>query len=154
MNVKDFKPIDWTILATGVLSFVALFLPWWGVSAGGYSASVSGWNTSYGWFGAILVVAAAAWYVLARGNVGMRRLPGSQATGTAGLTILGFAIVVIRWITLPRGSAFGRAFNYGGRAGIWVAAIAAAVQVAAMVVLFRQSGEPLPWKSWGSPGRS
>ncbi|HET6965461.1 MAG TPA: hypothetical protein VFH58_11870 [Acidimicrobiales bacterium] len=152
MNFKGFKPIDWTIVATGVLSFIALFLPWWGVSFEGYGASVNGWNTSYGWFGALLVVGAAAWYVLARAGVGAARLEGTQAAGTAGVTILGFVIVLIRWITLPRGNAYGRAFHYGGRAGIWIAAIAAAVQVAAMVVLFRQSGEPMPWKSWRSRG--
>lgn len=154
MNTRGFKPIDWAILATGALSLIALFLPWWGITAGGFSASVDGWHTSYGWFGAVLVVGASAWYVLARGSVGLSRLTGDQLIGTAGVTLVGFLIVIIRWITLPRGSALGQAFQYGGRAGIWIAAIAGAVQVAAMVALYRQSGEPLPWRSWKTRGRS
>lgn len=150
MNTKAFKPVDWAILATGLISFIALFLPWWGVSFGGYSATVSGWSTSYGWFGGLLVVAAAAWYVLSRGGVGLPKLPVGQTAAVAGVTALGLLIIVIRWITLPRGGYLGRTFDYGGRAGIWIAAIAAAAQVATLVVVFRQSGEPLPWKTGGS----
>ncbi len=149
LNTKAFTPLDWTVVATGLVSLVALFLPWWGVSVFGYSATVSGWNTSYGWFGGLLVVVAAIWYVLAKGGVGLPPLPTSTAVVTGGVSLAGFIIVIVRWITLPRGAAMGRAFEYGSRVGIWIAAIAAAVQVVALWVILRESGEPLPWKSSG-----
>ena len=146
-NAKYLKPLDWVVLATGLVSLVALFLPWWGVSFGGVSISVNGWHTSWGWFGGLVVVAGAAWYVLARSGASMPPLPITTVVAGLGSSLFGLVIILLRWLTLPRGDAFGRAFSYGGRAGIWIAALAAAVQVAALFVVFRRSGEQLPWKT-------
>lgn len=154
VNTKAFTPLDWTIVVTGLASLVALFLPWWGVSLFGYSATVNGWNTRFGWLGGLLVVLAAIWYVLAKGGVGLPPLPGSLVVVTGGVSLAGFLIVIVRWITLPRGEAMGRAFEYGSRVGIWIAGIAAAVQVVALWVILRESGQPLPWKSWRRGGPS
>ncbi len=152
LNTKAFKPLDWAVAVTGVVSLVALFLPWWGVTFEGFSSSISGWNTSYGWFGGLLVVLAAVWYVLAKGGVALPPLPGTTVVATGAVSLAGFVIIIVRWATLPRGQAMGRAFEYGGRAGIWIAAIAAAMQVAVLWVVLRQSGQPLPWRSSGRGG--
>lgn len=152
LETNGFRRVDWAVAATGLVSFLALFLPWWGVSFGGFSATVSGWHTSYGWVGGALVVLAALWYVLAAAGAGVPRLPVSAAMGAAGLTVVGLVIVLIRWLTLPRGGYLGRDFTYGGRAGIWIAVVAAVVQVVALVRVFRRSGETLPWRSRGGGG--
>lgn len=151
LETRSFKRVDWAVLATGVISLIALFLPWWGVSFGGFSASVSGWSTSYGWLGGLLVVVAAGWYILGRGGVSLPDLPLARITASLGVTVLGFVIILLRWLTLPRGGYLGHTFNYGGRVGIWIAAIAGAVQIGVLVVVFRQSGEQLPWKASGRP---
>jgi hypothetical protein len=152
-DTKSFRPVDWVIAATGLISLVALFLPWWGVTVLGYSASVSGWHTSYGWLGGLLVVVAAGWYVLSRRDTALPPLPVSTSVATLGVSLLGLLIILVRWLTLPRGQGQGHFFQYGGRAGIWIAALAAAAQVGALLVVFRQSGEPLPWRSGGRGGR-
>lgn len=154
LDTKSFKRLDWVVLATGVISLIALFLPWWGVSVGALSASVSGWNTSYGWLGGLLVVLGSAWYVLGRAGVERPDLPVPHVVASVGVSGLGLLIILLRWVTLPSGGYLGRTFNYGSRAGIWIAAIAAAVQFGALVVAFRQSGEKLPWASSGDGGKS
>jgi hypothetical protein len=146
-NTSTFRHADWAVMATGIVSLIALFLPWWGVSVLGYSASISGWRTSYGWLGGLLVVVGAAWFVLHRGGIRLPELPVSRLTAALGATILGLVIILVRWATLPRGGYLGRDFNYGGRAGIWIAAIAAAVQAGVLAGAFRRSGEHLPWKT-------
>lgn len=150
-DAKRLVPLDWGILGAGAVAFISLFLPWWGVSIGVYSASVSGWNTSYGWLGRLLLVAAGVWFLLYKSEVSLPKLPMTVLAVTVGASTLGLLIVIIRWITLPSGGALGHTFNYGARAGIWVAALAGAVQVACAVILFRQSGEQLPWKTTAAP---
>jgi hypothetical protein len=149
INSRSFERADWVVIATGAVSLIALFLPWWGVTIAGYNATVSGWNTSYGWFGGLLVFVAAGWYALARAGATMPRVPGSHLASAAAATIAGLVIIVLRWITLPRGGFLGQTFRYGGRAGIWVAVVAALVQAATLVSLYRRSGEPLPWRHGG-----
>ncbi len=143
------KPLDWAVSATGLLSLIALFLPWFGVSVAGFNATVSGWHTSYGWFGSVLVVVAAAWYVLMRGGAALPPLPVSGLAGALGTSAVGLLIVVVRWATLPRYGHLGQNINYGGRPGIWIAAVVAAVQVGVLALLFSRAGEPPPWKSSG-----
>jgi hypothetical protein len=152
LETNGFRRVDSAVIATGLVSFLALFLPWWGVSFGGFSATVSGWHTSYGWVGGVLVVLGALWYALAAAGVGIPRLAASAAMGAAGVTVVGLVIVLIRWLTLPRGGYLGRDFTYGGRAGIWIAVIAAVVQVLALLRVSRRSGETLPWRSPGGRG--
>ena len=49
---------DKVISVTALIALIGLFLPWYGFSSPLYSASVSGFSTSYGWLGALLIVAA------------------------------------------------------------------------------------------------
>jgi hypothetical protein len=35
--------LDWAVVGAAGVALIALFLPWYGASAGGFSASVSGW---------------------------------------------------------------------------------------------------------------
>jgi len=136
------------VVGAGGVSFIALFLPWYGVSAGFFSASVSGWSTSYGWLGALLIIAAGLYLALQRSDVNLSRVPVTPAVFVLGVAALGTLIVVLRWITLPSGHAgVGgvTAYSYGPRVGIFLTIIAGLVQVGAALILFRTSGEKLPW---------
>ena len=121
-DAKRFSRMDWAVVGAAGVSFICLFLPWYGASYGFYSASVSGWSTSYGWLGGLLIIAAGV-----------------------GAAVLGTLIVILRWITLPSGHAGITGFSYGPRVGIYLTIIAGVVQVVAAVGLFRSSGEKLPW---------
>jgi hypothetical protein len=147
-EAKRLSRLDWAVVGAGGLSFISLFLPWYGASAGLFSASVDGWSTSYGWFGALLIIAAGAYLALQRSEVNLSVVPLTPAVVVLGAAILGALIVIIRWITLPSGHAgVGgvTVYSYGPRVGIFLTIIAGLVQVGAALALFRASGEKLPW---------
>ena len=62
----------------------------------------------------------------------------------AGASAVGLALVVVRWLSLPRVHA-GLAGNVGPRFGLWLALAAGIVEVVGAVIEFRASGESLPW---------
>ena len=149
---KRLSRLDWGVLVAGAIAFIALFLPWYGFSAPGFSASVSGWSTGYGLFGGLLLVAAAVWFFLWRAEAAIpKEGPLTPLVVTTGLAAVGLLLVVIRWASLPRGGGgiLGRSFNYGPRVGIWLAVVMGVVEVVCAAILFTRSDEQLPWKSAG-----
>jgi hypothetical protein len=151
-DASKLSKLDWGVIGAGGIGLIALFLPWYGVSAGFYSASVSGWSTSYGWLGAILIIAAGVYLLLQRAQVNLPKLPVGAAVLVLGASLLGTLIVGLRWITLPSGHA-GVAgvtyYSYGPRVGIILTLIVGIVQVVCAFALFRASGEAVPWATPG-----
>ncbi|HTX62863.1 MAG TPA: hypothetical protein VMD28_04455 [Acidimicrobiales bacterium] len=140
--------LDWIVVGASALAFISLFLPWYGVSTTYFSASVSGWSTSYGWLGGLLIVASGIYLMLQRSQADLSRVKVGPATVVLGAAAVGTVIVILRWITLPRGSGgIGGVslYSYGPRVGIWITLIVGVVEVVAAVQLFRSSGEKLPW---------
>ncbi|MGO9196112.1 MAG: hypothetical protein ACLQK4_03160 [Acidimicrobiales bacterium] len=153
-DAKKLSRLDWGIAGAGGVALISLFLPWYGVSSGIYSASVSGWSTSYGWFGAVLIIAAGVYLVLQRSEVNLARMPVSPAVVVLGASAIGTLIVALRWLTMPSGSggvAGVTVYSYGARVGIIIALIAGIVQAVCAFQLFRSSGEELPWAKQVSP---
>jgi len=147
-DAKRLSRLDWVVVATAAVALVSVFLPWYGASVAGFSASVSGWSTGYGWVGALLVVAAGVYLLLQRSEVNLSSMPAGPAVIVLVAGAIGAFLVIVRWITLPRGHAgFGgtTVFSYGPRVGIWFTMIAGVVQVVAAVMIFRESGEKAPW---------
>ena len=144
-DAKRFSRMDWAVVGAAGVSFICLFLPWYGASYGFYSASVSGWSTSYGWLGGLLIIAAGVYLALHRSEVNLAKVPATPAVIVLGAAVLGTLIVILLWITLPSGHAGITGFSYGPRVGIYLTIIAGVVQVVAAVGLFRSSGEKLPW---------
>ena len=153
-DAKRLSRLDWGVLVAAAVAFVALFLPWYGVSVAGFNASVSGWSTGYGWLGAALMAAAGVWFLLWRTQASLPTAPFSPLFATTAASALGLLLVVVRWASLPRGGGgiLGRSFNYGPRAGIWIALIAGIVEVVCAGLLLSKSGETLPWNA--NPGSS
>jgi hypothetical protein len=147
---KRFSKLDWAVVGGAGLSFISLFLPWYGFSAGFISASVSGWGTSYGWLGGLLIIAAGVYLAMQRSEVNLSAVPLTPAVVVLGAATLGTLIVLLRWITLPSGHGLDGAYSYGPRVGIFLTIIAGLVQVGAAVALFRASGERLPWAAQSS----
>lgn len=159
-DAKRLSRLDWLVVGAGAVALVSLFLPWFGASGsvGGItisSSSLSGWSTSYGWLGAVLVVAAGVFLAMVRSQVDVSRFPLTPAVAVLAAASVGTVVVILRWITLPRahvGVAGVGGYDYGPRVGIWLTIIAGVVQVAAAVALFRQSGEELPFATRPAPG--
>ena len=83
-EAKRLSRLDWAVVGVGGLSFISLFLPWYGASAGLFSVSVDGWSTSYGWFGALLIIAAGAYCAAALGGQLERRAAHTGGCRTGG----------------------------------------------------------------------
>ncbi len=149
-EMKRLSRLDWAVIGAAGLSFISLFLPWYGFSSPAFSASVSGWSTSYGWFGGLLIIAAGVYLAMVRSEFNLSNMPVTPAVVVLGASALGTLIVIIRWISLPSGHAGVAgitAYSYGAQVGIFLTIIAGLVQVGAAVALFRASGEKLPWAS-------
>jgi hypothetical protein len=139
---KRLSNLDRAIAIGGAVSFIALFLPWWGASSGPFSVSISGWSAGFtAWAGGLLLTAAAVLLVLRRAGAAMPSLRVGPAVLVAGIAALGLLLVIIRWVSLPRYHGFG----VGARYGLYVALLAGIVEVAAAVVEMRASGEAMPW---------
>jgi hypothetical protein len=151
-----FTRLDWSVVGGAGVAFIAGFLPWWGYTGplSLYSASVSGWSAGFtAWAGVLLLTLAGVYLFLRRSG---RTLPAAgvgPSTVVVGVAGLGLLLVVIRWLTLPSVHA-GLAGSIGARYGIWIAIIAGAVEVAAAVVEWRASGEPVPWARADATGSS
>jgi hypothetical protein len=150
MAAFDWKKLstgDRVISITALIALIALFLPWYSWSGDGYSASVGAFSTGYGWLGAILVIAAGVYIVMLRSGSNMPKFAYGPGVLVLGASLIGTIIVILRWITLPRGSygVGGAGFSYGPGFGLILTLIASVIQAFFAVQLFRGSGEALPW---------
>jgi hypothetical protein len=148
-DAKKLSGLDWAVVGAGAVAFIALFLPWWGISSPILSASVSGWSTSWGWLGALILLAAGAYLLAVRSGVDLSKMSVGPLVVVLGAASLGTLIVIIRWITIPSAS-YGIYGSYGPQVGIFLAIAAGIVQAVAAFMLFRKSGEKLPWDAKSS----
>ncbi len=145
---KRLSMLDWIVVGASALAFICLFLPWYGATTLGYNASVSGWGTSYGWLGGLLIVASGVYLLLQRSQADLSRVKLGPATVVLGAAVLGTVIVILRWISLPSGHGGidgVNLYSYGPEVGIWLTLVVGLVQVVSALRLFRGSGEKLPW---------
>jgi hypothetical protein len=145
-DTKKLTTVDWVIVGAGGVALISLFLPWYGYSSNFGSVSDAGFGTSYGWLGSLLIIAAAVYLFLVRSDVDIKG-PVGPAVAVLGASALGTVIVLIRWLSLPRASgAFGAVhYSYGAKFGMWLTLIVGIVQVVSSFMLFRASGEQVPW---------
>lgn len=147
-DLKRLSTLDRAITGGAALAFLTGFLPWWGYSGplGIYGASVDGWSAGFSaWAGILLLTLAGVYLALRRFDVAVPALPVGPAMVVAAAAGLGLALVIIRWLSLPRVHA-GVAGSIGSKYGIWLAIVAGAVEVGAAVMELRASGEPIPWR--------
>jgi hypothetical protein len=144
---KKLNTADRVIAITALVALICLFLPWYGWSGNGYSVSVGAFSSGYGWLGAVLIIAAGVYLTMLRSGSNMPKTAYGPGVLVLGASVIGAVIVILRWITLPRGSygGSGLSFHYGPSFGLILTLIAGVVQAVFALRLFRSSGEALPW---------
>jgi len=149
---RDVATNDLGIMASGLVVFIASFLPWWGASIGGFSASRNSWGTDWGWLAVLLSLVVAA-SVAARVFRGLT-IPAVGGIGPALVTLavsaVAVLVVLLRWLTYPDVPA---GVSGGAKVGTFLALIAAIVQTVFAGLNFKASGEPLPGVGGGSSAR-
>ncbi|HET7354058.1 MAG TPA: hypothetical protein VFJ11_08455 [Gaiellaceae bacterium] len=145
-DLKQLNTLDRVIAGGAAVAFIASFLPWYGVSVGPFSASVSGWSAGFtAWAGAMLLALAGALLVARRSGGTLPSLQIGPSVLVAGIAALGLLLVIIRWTTLPRYHISDLSYDAGARYGLYIALIAGIAEVAAAVMQMRESGEKMPW---------
>ncbi len=144
---KKLDQLDRVVAVTSAVALVSMFLPWYGVSVLGFSSSVSGFGSGYGWIGALLIIAGGLYLVMLRSGTSMPQTNMGPGVIVLGLSGIGALLVVIRWLALPSGSGgvTGDAYSYGPRIGMYLTLIAGVIQAVISFRLFKRSGEALPW---------
>lgn len=146
-DMKKLSTLDKVVAGSAVLAFVAMFLPWYGVSVVGFSESVSGFSSGWGWIGALMIVAAGVYLTMLRSGRTMPTMRYGPGVLVLGLSGIGTLLVALRWITMPRGGGSSLGYSYGPQFGMWLTLLAGVVQVVGALRLFRSSGESVPWAS-------
>jgi hypothetical protein len=139
-------------IGAGVAVLIFSFLPYYGVSSSvkiggrsfGASASVTAWH-SYATLAILLLLLAAG--LLAARAFGGVRLPETVVSvnfAVFALAALGTLLFLLRSFTLPSGGG-GGLYSYGLKFGAYLVILAALAETACAFLVFRESGEPLPW---------
>ena len=141
-SVPDFKAMprhDQIALGSGVLVFIASFLPWYGVKVSGeFAAFVGGDHTVTAWhglaaFGLVLLLLSLAVTAAQMFSADkLPELPVSYPILAAGLASLGALFVIIKSFDLPSGSAAG--IDVGLRWGGWILMVLVIVQAGISVL--------------------
>lgn len=153
-DLKQLSTLDRVIAGGATVVFVASFMPWYGVSVGPFSASVSGWSAGFtAWAGALLLTLAGVLLVLRRSGATLPSLQVGPSVLVAGIAGLGLLLVIIRWVSLPRYHVSDLSYDAGARYGLYLALIAGIAEVAAAVMAMRASGESMPWTQAQGPGK-
>jgi hypothetical protein len=149
-NAKTFTTNEWAVLGGVFVAFIGLFLRSYSVSAGPFSAGVSGWHWAGLWVPVIFLgVPAAAILAIRtlRADLIPASVPVTPRLAVAALLVVAVVIQVIRALTFPgsgSGDFDGTHFSVGASYGTYIVTIAMAVAAGFAVVDFRSSGEPLP----------
>jgi hypothetical protein len=140
-DMKKLDTSDRIIVGAGAVALISLFLPWWG--GGGFS--ISGFSTSWGWIGAVLIVLAGVYVAMLRSGSNMPKNQFGPGVTVLGLSLIGTVIVLLRWLTIPKGGF--ATFSYGPEYGMYITIIAGVIQVVLAFRLFKSSGEKVPWEA-------
>jgi hypothetical protein len=135
---------DKVVAGSGLLLFIASFLPWFGFE--GFSESGNGWDVGFFWGGIpALLGLAAAGVVLATklGDVKLPDLPITWGQAILAAGALSALIVVLKLLIGHEECGGGFCFDFDRKWGLFVAAIAA-IGLAAGGFLKFQEGDDAP----------
>jgi hypothetical protein len=101
--IKAWTPRDWMVVGGGVVAFIFSLFDYVGVSAGGYSASISAWH-SYAILGLLLVFAVAIiWALRSFKVVELPTMNPPWEVILAAAAGLGTLLIIIRGVTYSSG---------------------------------------------------
>lgn len=148
---KTVDPMDWGIIAAGVLAFIFSTFSYYTVSVkvtgiGSSTGSESAWHGFFGWFAALLALAGAA--VLALEFFAPQvKLPFPGRLLTAGLFAVATLSVLLALVVVPIATSFaGIDIDKGHGIGYWLSLLVIVVGLALSVSRLQATGGSLPWE--------
>lgn len=125
MDLSKLSTSDRVVAGSGLLLFIASFLPWFGID--GFSGSGNGWDVGFLWGGIpALLGLAAAGVVLATklGDMKLPDLPVTWGQAILGAGVLSALLVVLKLLMGYEVCGFGSCIDLDRKWGLFVAAIA------------------------------
>lgn len=150
---KSVNPLDWGIIAAGVLALIFSFLDYYTVTAskGAVSASDSGsaWHGFFGWFAALLALAGAAAVAMAlfAPQVGTRvpqRLAGLALFAVATLCVIVAVFVFPESDDIDNLRQIGVNVDEGHGIGYWLSLIVIIAGTVLSLMRLQATGGQLP----------
>ena len=116
---------------------VATFLPWETFHFPEGPSHLDGWTTGLvGWGGSLLLAVAGEYLIVRRLEYRIWAPPFGDSRLAAGLAVIGLALVIVRFVTLPTFASVGTSVGYG----LWIALAAGIVQTVAILAEARDAG--------------
>lgn len=143
LNPKSVNPLDWGLMAAGVLAFIFSFVSYYSASLGPYTGHINAWHGFFGWFGTLCALA------------------GSAAVGTAVfapqvrlnapprlISLIAYAVatlcLILAIFIIPIDTEGIPGVDLGHGVGFWISLIVVIIGLALSLMRFQQSGGQLP----------
>lgn len=148
---KTVDPMDWAIIAAGVLAFIFSTFSYYTASVkvagiGSSTGSESAWHGFFGWFAALLALGGAA--VLALEFFAPQvKLPFPGRLLTTGLFAVATLSVLLALIVVPITTSFaGIDIDKGHGIGYWLSLLVIVAGLVLSVLRLQATGGSLPWE--------
>jgi hypothetical protein len=144
MDLSKVKNGQKIVLVAGIVLIINLFIPWYRVSAFGYSYNMNAFDTFLAWFGSFLAIAAAVIIAL-KAFTSMKINAGPLKAEHIALVLaaLGFFFIFIRLVTETH-------FMF---VGLWLGLIVSAVLGFGTFLCMKEEGQSFgAFKSLGGSG--
>ncbi len=144
---KAVNPLDWGILATGLLALIFSFFDWYtaSYSSGAFSASAgeSAWNGFFGWFAVLLAVLGAAVVAVALFAPHVNMPVPVRLTGVILFAVATLSVIIALFV-FPEDVPDNSNIDTGRGFGFWAGAIVIIVGLVLSVMRLQQTGGQLP----------
>lgn len=153
-DASSVNPLDWGILAAGLLALIFSFFSYYTASAtvGGFKLSVheNAWHGFFGWFAALVALLAAGLLAATIFSPGQLRLPLPLRLVVVG----GFAVatlsVLLAWFVTPGVGGGAPGLDIGRGVGFYLSLIVIIAGLVLSVLRLRATGGKLPWENRSS----
>lgn len=156
---KTVNPLDWGIIAAGLLTLIFSFFPYYTASYSAFgstaSGDINGWH-GLTWLGTILAFAAAVLLAVELFMPGTIKLPIPTRLVVLGAFAIAFLTILLGlvWVPIDTGGIDG--IDKGHGIGYWLSAIAVIAGLVLSFLRLKATGGSLPWENRpagpGAPG--
>ena len=148
-NAKAVNPLDWGILAAGVLAFLFSFVSYYSytVSIGGFGGATGSWNAwhgFFGWFAMLCAVAGSAAVGLALFAPHVKLPVANRLAGLTAYALATLSVILALFLVPSPGGYNGPGISKGHSIGYWISLIVIIAGLVLSLMRFQQGGGQLP----------
>jgi hypothetical protein len=143
LDPASIKPMDWGILAAGVLAFIFSFVTYYSYSLGPLSRDFNAWDGFFGWFSTLLALFSAA-LLAVHLFAPQVQLPTARGVVLAGFGLAALSVIIAGFVDSRDISGTGIDSSRG--AGYFLSLIVILAGAVLSYLRLRETGGTLPWE--------